>query len=57
MGVAAEKIRGKGRGRRSFEKDGFRVRVFFFCIFLMFQNCFLPLECVEGTSIYRKKYC
>jgi len=39
-----EKMRGKGGRRRSLERDGFRVRVFFFCIFLMFQN--FPLICV-----------
>ena len=29
-------------------------RVFFFCIFL---SKLPPLECVEGTSIYRQKCC
>jgi len=49
-----EKMRGKRGGRRSLERDGFRVRVFFFCIFLMFQNGPPPL-CVLKTNIYRQK--
>jgi hypothetical protein len=35
------------------KKDRFRVRVFFFCIFLMFQNCSLLLSVLKVT-IYRQ---
>ena len=44
-----EKMRGK-EGGRSFERDGFRVRVFM-CFFLMFHNCPHPFVCVENSYL------
>ena len=44
-----EKMRGKG----GFERDGFRVRVFFLFFFLMFQNC--PPFCMCWKLLFISK--
>jgi hypothetical protein len=53
VGAAAPRERRKGGGAAApLKRAVFRVRVFFFLyFFLVFQNCFSSLKCVEGTSI------